>query len=321
MRLLESGSLPAIAITASQAADRAFNHYLRIRTPHRVITMPRSMIFNAIILTLFMAVGGVRVSNAGPVRTAHVEAELVAEQSALIPGRPNTVALRLVMERGWHTYWQNTGDSGLPTTLAWKLPDGLNAGPIQWPAPRALPVGPLVNYGYEGEVLLLSDVSTVPDFLSGKTVTLSARADWLVCKVICIPEGADLSLTLPVIADAARVMPDPRWGDGIAKARASVPRRAEDWNVTAIGRGSTVELHLAPAAGHDRATDIAGAHFFPYVEGQIEASGPQPLTRQDKTVSMSLPVASQRVGEFGRVAGVLVSGNPRAPRALAIDVP
>ena len=279
------------------------------------------MIFNALILTLFMAVGGVRVSNAGPVRTAHVEAELVAEQSALIPGRPNTVALRLVMERGWHTYWQNTGDSGLPTTLTWKLPEGLRAGPIQWPAPRALPVGPLVNYGYEGEVLLLSDIATVPDFLSGKTVTLSARADWLVCKEICIPEGADLSLTLPVIADAAQVQRDPRWIDAIAKARTSLPRPANEWNVTATGRGSTVELHLAPAAGHDSAASIAGSHFFPYVEGQIEASGVQSLTHQGADWSMSLPVASQRVGEFRRVAGVLVSGGASAPRALAIDVP
>ena len=289
--------------------------------PHRVTTMRRSIIFASALLTLFVAAGGARVSAAAPVRTAHVEAELVAEQTALVPGRPNTVALRLVMERGWHTYWQNAGDSGLPTTLKWKLPDGLNAGPIQWPAPRALPVGPLVNYGYEGEVLLLSDVSTVPDFLSGKTVTLSARADWLVCKEICIPEGADLSLTLPVIADAAKVQRDPRWSDAIASARASLPQAVAEWKVTAKGRGSAVELSLAPVSGHDNAADIATAHFFPYVEGQIEASGPQPLTRQDKTVSMSLPVASQRVGEFRRVAGVLVSGNPRAPRALAIDVP
>jgi thiol:disulfide interchange protein/DsbC/DsbD-like thiol-disulfide interchange protein len=283
--------------------------------------MPRSMFFNALVLALLMAVGGVRVSNAAPVRTAHVEAELVAEQSALIPGRPNTVALRLVMERGWHTYWQNAGDSGLPTTLTWKLPEGLRAGPIQWPAPRALPVGPLVNYGYEGEVLLLSDIATVPDFLSGKTVTLSARADWLVCKEICIPEGADLSLTLPVIADAAQVQRDPRWIDAIAKARTSLPRPANEWNVTATGRGSTVELHLAPAAGHDSAASIAGSHFFPYVEGQIEASGVQSLTHQGTDWSMSLPVASQRVGEFRRVAGVLVSGDASAPRALAIDVP
>ena len=100
--------------------------------------MPRSITFTTLLFMLVMAGIGVRDSDAAPVRTAHVEAELVAEQSALIPGRPNTVALRLVMERGWHTYWQNAGDSGLPTTLAWKLPDGLKAGPIQWPAPRLM---------------------------------------------------------------------------------------------------------------------------------------------------------------------------------------
>jgi thiol:disulfide interchange protein/DsbC/DsbD-like thiol-disulfide interchange protein len=283
--------------------------------------MARSNTFTSLLFLLVMAGVGARASYAAPVRTAHVEAELVAERTALMPGRPNTVALRLVMERGWHTYWQNAGDSGLPTTLTWKLPPGLDASPIQWPAPRALPVGPLVNYGYEGEILLPSDISTAPDFLSGKTVTLSARADWLVCKDICIPEGADLSLTLPVIADVAQAVPDPRWGEPITKARASLPQRAGDWNATATGRGATVELHLVPLAGHDATADVAGAHFFPYVEGQIEASGAQSLTRQGADWTMSLPVASQRVGEFKRVAGVLVAGDVSAPRAFAIDVP
>ncbi len=71
-----------------------------------------------------------------PVKTAHVEAELVAAKTALVPGEPITVALRLVLEKGWHTYWRNPGDSGLPTTLAWTLPAGIEAGPIEWPAPR-----------------------------------------------------------------------------------------------------------------------------------------------------------------------------------------
>jgi thiol:disulfide interchange protein DsbD len=271
-----------------------------------------------LLLALLTAAASVAAS-AAPVRTAHVEAELVAERTALIPGGTNTVALRLVMDRGWHTYWQNAGDSGLPTTLTWKLPAGLQASAIQWPAPRALPVGPLVNYGYEGEVLLPSDITTDPDFLSARTVTLSARADWLVCKEICIPEGADLSLTLPVNADASQVAADPRWGEVVAKARASVPRAAAGWNVTASGNGSMVDVRFTPVSGHDGAS-IAGAHFFPYVEGQIEASGRQSLTRQGTEWTMSLPVASQRVGEFKRLAGVLVPGDPSLP-ALALDVP
>jgi thiol:disulfide interchange protein/DsbC/DsbD-like thiol-disulfide interchange protein len=280
--------------------------------------MPRPTPLTCLLL-LLVAMGANVVAFAAPVRTAHVEAELVAERTALIPGSENTVALRLVMERGWHTYWQNAGDSGLPTTLAWKLPPGLQASPIQWPAPRVLPVGPLVNYGYEGEVLLPSDITTAPDFLSGKSVTLSARADWLVCKEICIPEGADLSLTLPVIADATLVTADPRWGEAIVKARASVPKPSADWNVTATGNGSMVDVRFTPAPGHAGAS-IAGAHFFPYVEGQIEASGRQSLAHQGADWTMSLPVASQRIGEFKHLAGVLVSDDSSVP-PLALDVP
>jgi thiol:disulfide interchange protein/DsbC/DsbD-like thiol-disulfide interchange protein len=253
---------------------------------------------------------------AAPVRTAHLEAELVPEQTALTPGRPLTIALRLAMERGWHTYWQNPGESGLPTTLNWKLPDGLSAGPIQWPPPRALPVGPLTNYGYEGEVLLLTDVVAVPDFLSGRTVTLSGRADWLVCKEICIPEGADLSLTLPV-ANAAE--PDPRWAAAIARARATLPRPLEGWDIAATGRASQIDLALTARAG---AGDPGEVRFFPFNEGKIEASAPQVLARDGSTLKLTLPVASQRVGDFTRVAGVLTASKGFGGRTAAtIDVP
>lgn len=253
---------------------------------------------------------------AAPVRTAHVEAELVPENTALTPGRPLTVALRLAMERGWHTYWQNPGESGLPTTLNWKMPGGLSAGPIQWPPPRALQVGPLTNYGYEGEVLLLTDVVAVPDFLSGRTVTLNARADWLVCKEICIPEGADLSLTLPV-ANAAE--PDPRWAGPIAGTRAALARPLEGWNIAATGRGGEIELALTARAG---AGDPGEVRFFPFSEGKIEASAPQRLAREGSTLKLTLPVASQRVGEFTRVAGVLAASKGFGDRSAAtIDVP
>ena len=104
------------------------------------------------MLAVLVALAPGSLVSAAPVKTDHVEAELVAERTALVPGVPSTLALRLKIEDGWHTYWRNPGDSGLPTTLAWKLPPGFVASEIEWPPPRALPVGPLVNYGYEGEV-------------------------------------------------------------------------------------------------------------------------------------------------------------------------
>jgi len=278
------------------------------------------------LLAAALIAAAAAVAHAGPVRTAHVEAELVSERGAFVPGEPLTVALRLTMDRGWHTYWQNPGDSGLPTTLAWKLPSGMHAGPIQWPAPKAIPVGPLVNYAYEGEVLLLTDIASAGDSAADKTVTLAARADWLVCKEICIPEGADLALTLPVAAKgsaAATASADPRWSSAIAATRASIPRPLQGWNVSAKARGSTVDLVLAPAPGAAVPADPGKLRFFAYSAGQIEPSGAQELSRDGAIWTLALPVAVQRSGEFTRVAGVLASttGLGGNARAAVVDVP
>jgi thiol:disulfide interchange protein DsbD len=266
------------------------------------------------VVVAAMAMSG--AAAAAPVRTAHVEAELVPAATALTPGTPLTVALRLKMDKGWHTYWQNPGESGLPTTLAWKLPAGLTAGPIQWPPPRALPVGPLINYGYEGEVLLLTDIAATSALSSAGPATLQARADWLVCREICIPEGADLALTLPVSPQSS---PDPHWGDAIARARASMPRPLAGWTVAATGQGPRVEVALIPGAD---GADPGEIRFFPFAEGKIEPSASQTLARDGATLRLTLPVASQRVGDFTRVAGVLTASKGFGAQAAAsIDVP
>ncbi len=287
--------------------------------------MPRLRLLVSLIAAAFFAAAAL-VAHAAPVRTAHVEAELVSERGAFIPGQPLTVALRLAMDRGWHTYWQNPGDSGLPTTLAWKLPPGMRAGPIQWPAPRLLPVGPLTNYGYEGEVLLLSDIASSGEIADASTVTLAARADWLVCKEICIPEGADLTLELPVAARESAgetTALDSRWSAAIAKTRTSFPRALDGWTASATAKGSTVDLVLTPAPGAAAPVDLGKLRFFAYSAGQIEPSGTQELSRHEASWTLTLPVAVQRVGEFTRLSGVLEStaafgGNGRAAQ---VDVP
>jgi thiol:disulfide interchange protein DsbD len=284
-----------------------------------------SRLLQALIAAAFLAASGA-VAYAAPVRTAHVEAELVPERGVVVPGEPLTVALRLAMDRGWHTYWRNPGDSGLPTTIAWKLPAGAHGGPILWPAPQALPVGPLLNYGYEGEVLLLTDIATASDAGRDSTVTLAARADWLVCKEICIPEGADLTLTLPVAAagSAAPTTPaESRWSAAIAKTRAAFPKPLQGWSAKATARGSNVDLTLTPASGAVAPPDVGKLRFFADNAGQIEPSGAQTLTRDGAGWTLALPVAVQRVGEFTRLAGVLesTSGLHGNERAAFIDIP
>lgn len=127
-----------------------------------------------------------------------VRAELVANTNAIVPGRSFKVGLLLRMEPGWHTYWQNPGDSGMATTLGWELPDGFVAGEIEWPAPKAtLEEGDLLTYTFDKEVLLTVPIKAPPNIAAGE-VALRARAKWLACEKLCLPGQAELALTLPV---------------------------------------------------------------------------------------------------------------------------
>jgi len=274
-----------------------------------------------VVLCLVALIGtGSPRALAAPVKTEHVEAELVPERNALVPGATTTIALRLRIQEGWHTYWRNPGDSGLPTTLAWKLPPGYAAGDIEWPAPRALPAGPLLNYGYEGEVLHLVPIEVPKDAAVGTEATLAGRADWLVCKDTCIPEGADLSLRLPVATASA---PDATWGPRIAATRAALPRPLQGWSVAARGNGPTIALTLLPPAG---APDAGTLRFFPAQDGRVEPSRPQMLARVgDGAYVLTLPVSSE-LKPFDRLDGVVSASRGLASgaatvTAATVDVP
>lgn len=146
------------------------------------------------------------------VATPHVRAELIAHApEGVLPGQAVWLGLRITHQKGWHTYWKNPGDSGLPTELQWQLPAGLEAGDITWPVPHPIRIGTLVNYGYEGEMLLAVPLQITPEFkppLAGAgmgkdEVVVRLHATWLVCRVECIPEEGNFVLSLPVRGSTA----------------------------------------------------------------------------------------------------------------------
>jgi thiol:disulfide interchange protein DsbD len=248
---------------------------------------------------------------ADPVRTPHVEAELVADRDALVPGEPIAVALRLAMIPGWHTYWRNPGDSGEPTRLAWRLPTGFAAGELEWPVPQRIPVGPLMNFGYTGEVLLPVRLEVPRDLRAGGAVTLAAKANWLVCEVPCVQEEAELSVTLPV---AARSTEDPRWAKAIAAARASVPTAPDGRSLSARSEPGGASLFFLPAAG----VAPKEAFFLPFDEGKIEPAAPQALAPEGEGYRLRLAAAAQPVGALERLTGILVEPGRSAH---TVDVP
>ncbi|MFH0878282.1 MAG: protein-disulfide reductase DsbD domain-containing protein, partial [Lentisphaerota bacterium] len=141
-----------------------------------------------ILCFLFMA----GLAGAEPVKNSHVEAELVSDVESIRPGEPFTMALRLKMDEHWHTYWINPGDSGLGARLTWTLPEGYEAGPLQWPYPQRISTPPFMTYGYEGEVFLLTTITPPSSGVTGKEVSFKAEVSWLACKDVCMPGRASL---------------------------------------------------------------------------------------------------------------------------------
>ncbi len=235
------------------------------------------------------------------VKTEHVEARLVSERAAAVPGKPLAVGLKLAMAEHWHTYWKNPGDSGLPTRIQWTLPEGWTAGPIQWPHPKHLPVGPLMNYGYEDEVLLVSEL-TPPANAAPGPVQLRAAARWLVCKEVCIPEQGELDLALAVAA--AEPPADPRWEKDFARARAALPAQAQGWGFTAGISGNRLTVRLMPPEGTLAPAKVA---FFPERENFVEHAAPQALSRDGRGLRIEMKLMEPVPADAGTLAGVLVA--------------
>jgi thiol:disulfide interchange protein/DsbC/DsbD-like thiol-disulfide interchange protein len=134
------------------------------------------------------------------VTTPHLRAELmVYAPDGVEAGKPLFAGLQIQHQPQWHTYWKNPGDSGLPTQLTWKLPAGIDAGEIDWPTPKKIPVANLANFGYEGTVFLPVPLTVANTFQStANEITITLKAQWLVCKTECIPEEGEFALKLPV---------------------------------------------------------------------------------------------------------------------------
>ena len=255
---------------------------------------------------------------AQPVKTEHVTAELVAERSAVQPGEPLRIGLRLQHIPHWHTYWRNPGDSGLPTTLSWTLPVGSHAGEIDWPAPKRLPIGPLVNYGYEGELLLPLVYTPPADARPGSTLSLQAKATWLVCRDVCIPESATLALQLPVVGGAASadaVTP------GSTEHTALFERTAGEqatplvgWAVDAQQAGR--ELLVTYSKARDPTTPRPALQWFPYAAQLIEPAKHE-VFRTDSGYAVKLRLLDG-VAAPPSLSGIVVAQGVTAPGAPTV---
>lgn len=238
------------------------------------------------------------IADANPVQTDHVRVRLISEVEQVQPGTPFWTALRFQIQAGWHIYWKNPGDSGLRTTIDWRLSEGVTADEITWPTPERLSAGPLLNFGYQGEVYLPVQLTPAATLSSAEPIQLQANADWLVCQIDCIPESAVLDLTLPVQAGAPTF--DPQWRSALELTRQRLPEPSP-WPVTARATDAVLTLRVAApglASGH-----LQSVAFFPEQDGVIVNAAPQEMAVDDQGISLEIQ-RGYRV-DLDQVSGVL----------------
>ena len=255
----------------------------------------------------------------GPQRVGSLEVELVSDATQVVPGETFRVGLRLRHDPHWHTYWRNPGDTGFPTSFVLEGPEGTRYSDIRWPAPSRLAIGPLANYGYEGEALIYRDV-TLPAGFAGRQAHFQVHTEWLICKEVCIPGDAALQLDIPVggatVHDQAELA-------GFEDARRHAP--AADQKPAQAGwwqRGGQAVLVLPAALTEEKAPK--SALFLPYFAGVVRPAAPQKLIEISGEsgrygIALELDEQAMRTAEAGWEAqGGMVVIDGQQPVELAL---
>jgi len=268
--------------------------------PHRFSSSRRVVTGLFVCLALF-----------GASLRAQVSASLVATETSIQPGHPIKVALRLVHEPHWHTYWVDAG-TGYPTKLTWQLPEGWTAGEIEWPVPILIrdPAGNVTGNGYDGEILLPITLTPPKTLNVGETVTLHAKAEWLMCNDTCVPGNGNVSLSLPVANDAPQS--NAQWTAAISQL--PLPQQPTAWRISATQSAKTISLDL-----QGNTTTLTNPHFFS-ADGLIQYDEPQTLSTTTSGIRLILPVSPSFEGKPVKLTGVLTYGDsPQQRRGLSVD--
>jgi thiol:disulfide interchange protein DsbD len=182
-----------------------------------------------------------------------LDIHLVPEVTAIIPGQSFRVGLFLRHEKGWHTYYQQPGIVGVPTSIVWSLPEGFKAGPLEYPEPEVTHMFQIKAQGYERDVLLQTTLQAPDNLKAGQQITLEGKATWMCCGKTCHPGSKQLSLVLPVSAESTL---NAQWHPVFEKERSTFVKTSSAWQTSATEKGLTVTLTLKPVDPTARPFDL-----------------------------------------------------------------
>ncbi len=247
----------------------------------------------------------------GPMKAAHLTAEMQSLSPSVSPGGSVMAGLVITLDDKWHVYWINAGDSGNPPTIAWTLPDGVTADPMQFPAPSRLPLGPLMDFGYEDEVAFPVLIHVAPTVKPGP-IHLDARITWLVCREVCIPGKAQMGIDLNVAPGSpapVRRRPDRRSAQPHPRP---LPAEHEGQRDRRQGR---------PRRDADQGRPAADAEFYPFDPDQIQNAADQGIEPQKDGIRLRIKRAAELTQLPANLHGVIKLSDKEAYEVTAPVVP
>ena len=260
-------------------------------------TRPIRLIF-ALLLAVAAGLPALAVSNSAD--TAHVHVQLVFPEGDSLSVGHNDAGLYFKLEPGWHVYWKNAGDSGEPPHIHWTLPDGVTAGPLQFPAPKRLPLGPLMDFGYENDVLFTLGIDVAKSTRPGPA-TLHAKVDWLVCREVCIPGKADLDATSYLVVENPKGTGyDPRDVGTWAEFQNQFPKPLPSTD-KAVFVPTPTGFRLAIETGQREST----AEFFPADQDIVDNPAPQIVHPTRSGLVLELKKDANLTADPAQLKGVL----------------
>jgi thiol:disulfide interchange protein len=290
--------------------------------------MPRrspSMTVFALLAGVLALLPAAWAAAAQPTITApHVTVTLLVPPAQLYPGQSFKAGLDFQMEKGWHVYWQNAGDSGEPPTATWKLPAGVTASAFEYPAPTRLPLGPLMDFGYENEVIFPVPMQVGANFRPmSPDATVGAHLTWLVCREVCIPGKGDVAVSRAALASP----PASPQTDSAAHARIAAfekklpqPLPAGDAaRFTTNAKGFVLDVSTG--------SPDSSAEFFPLDETVVANAAAQPVQSRPDGVQLTLTKDENIQGTPQTLNGVVELDNGAAytvhatPGTLAATAP
>ncbi len=226
----------------------------------------------AFALTILLTAGLPVLAASSSADAPHVHVRLVVLPEELSRGTSAQAGLYFKLDPGWHIYWKNAGDAGEPPRIRWTLPDGVTASDLLFPAPSRLPLGPLMDYGYENEVLFPFTLSVAKSARPGPA-QLQAKVSWLVCQASCIPGKAELAIDRPIVPQAGKAVIDPQDAALYDRFVEKLPK-PQPKEMKAVFQPSQDGFLLAVSTGRAESSAI----FFPEEQGILDNPAPQLFT-------------------------------------------